>query len=96
MQERLDHRHDAFVPDSSTHPVHQGHMVDVVEARLDVTFEHPLIGAGAELVDLGDRVVCSTSRAEAIGAWLEVRLEDRLEHQLQGRLHGPVPRGGDA
>jgi len=96
MQERLDHRQDAFVPDSSAHPVHQGRVVDVVEARLDVTFEHPLIRAGAELVNLGDRVVCPPPRTEAIGAWLEVRLEDRLEHQLQGRLHGAVPRGGDA
>jgi len=71
-------------------------VVDHVEARLDVTFEDPLVGAGGELVDLGDRVMGSASGAEAIGAWLEVRLEDRLEHQLEGRLHGAVPRGRDA
>jgi hypothetical protein len=32
-------------------------MVDLVEARRDVAFQHPLIGAGAEVVDLGDRVL---------------------------------------
>jgi hypothetical protein len=32
-------------------------MVDRVEARLDVTFQHPLIGVGAEQVDLGDGVL---------------------------------------
>ena len=96
MQERFHHRQDAFVPDPSTHPVHQGRMVDHVEARLDVTLQHPLIGAGAELVNLRDRVLGAPSRTEAIRAWLEVRLEDRLEHQLQGRLHGAVPCGRDA
>jgi hypothetical protein len=29
-------------------------------------------------------------RAEAVGTWLEVRLEDWLEHQLQRGLHDPV------
>jgi hypothetical protein len=96
MQERFHHRQDAFVPDPSAHPVHQGRMVDHVEARLDVTFQHPLIGAGGELVNLCDRVLGSPSRTEAIRAWLEVRLEDRLEHQFEGRLHGAVPRGRDA
>ncbi len=71
-------------------------MVDHVEARLDVTLQHPLIGAGGELVDLRDRVLSAPSRSEAIRAWLEVRLEDRLKHQLEGRLHGAIPRGRDA
>src|SRR5215208_6487524 len=71
-------------------------MVDHVEARFDVTFQHPLIGAGGELVNLRDRVLGSPSGTEAIRAWLEVRLEDRLEHQLEGRLHGAIPRGRDA
>ena len=41
-------------------------------------------------MDLGDGVLGSALRAEAIRAWLEVRLEDRLEHQLQRGLHDPV------
>src|SRR5215217_7634262 len=85
-----------LVPDPRSHPVHQGRMVDHVEARLDVTFHHPLIRAGGELVNLSNRVLGAPPRTEAIRAWLEVRLEDRLEHQFEGRLHGAVPRGRDA
>ena len=95
-QERLHQSQDSFVPDTVTHPVHEGRVVDHVEARLDITFQDPLIGAGSELVNLSDRVMGSAPRAEAIRAWLEVRLEDRLEHQLEGRLHGSVLRGRDA
>ena len=41
-------------------------------------------------MDLGDCVLRPASRAEAVGTRLEVRLEDGLEHQLQGGLHDPV------
>jgi hypothetical protein len=53
-------------------------MRDFVEARFDVTLDHPLIGAAGQVVDLGDGVLGSASGAEAIGTWLKVRLEDRL------------------
>jgi len=72
-------------------------MRDFVEARRDVGLEHPLVvpRRRSEVVDRGDRVLGSASRAEAVGARLEVRLEDRLEHQLQHGLHNPVSRGRD-
>jgi len=44
-------------------------------------------------VDLGDRVVGSTFRAEPVGARVEVRLEDRFQDQLERGLHHSV-RGG--
>ena len=44
---------------------------------------------------LGDRVLCPASRTEAVRARREARLEDRLHHQLQGRLHDPVSGGRD-
>ncbi len=47
-------------------------------------------------MDLSDGVLGSAPRAEAVGARLEVRLEDRLQHQLQGGLHDPVRGRGDA
>ena len=48
-----------------------------------------------KIVDLGDGVVGSAPRAEAVAARLEVRLEDRFEHQLEGGLHHPVSHGRD-
>jgi hypothetical protein len=65
-------------------------MVDGVKARLDVSIEHPAVAVGAELVDLGDRVVCSPHRPEPIRDRHEVGLEDRLQHQLQRRLDNPI------
>src|SRR5215213_11810955 len=47
-------------------------------------------------MDLSDRVLRPMSRPKAVRAWLEVRLEDRLQHQLEGRLHSAIPRGRDA
>ena len=49
-----------------------------------------------EHADLGDSVVGSTPRAEAVRTRLEVRLEDGLEHEFQGRLHHPVTGGRDS
>ena len=43
-----------------------------------------------------DRVQAASSRAVAIGAGIEVRLEDRLQHQLGSGLHHPVPDRRDA
>jgi hypothetical protein len=34
-------------------------------------------------------------RTEPVGAREEVRLEDRFQHELQGRLRDPVPDGRD-
>ena len=39
---------------------------------------------------LGDRVMGAAFRPKPIGAGLEVGLEDRLEHCLQGGLNNPV------
>jgi hypothetical protein len=69
---------------------------DFVEACLDVAFYDPLVGAGGEVMDLGDRVVGAASGAEAVTARQEVRLEDRLEHQFEGGLYHPVGHGRDA
>ena len=50
----------------------------------------------AELMNLGDGVLSPPIRAEAVGARLEVRLEDRFEHQLECCLDHSVPSGWDA
>ena len=91
FQERLDQPQDALVADASPHPGQQRRMRDFVEARRDVAFQHPLVGVGRQHVDLSDRVVGSTLRAEPVGARVEVRLEDRLEDQLERWPARPGP-----
>ena len=45
-QERLHQAQDALVSDPTSHPAHQGGVVDLVEARRDVRLEHPLVVPG--------------------------------------------------
>jgi hypothetical protein len=90
LEEGLDQREHTLVLDPGPHPVHQGRMRDGVEARLDVSVQHPPVALGAEPLNLGDSVVCPPHRPETIGDGQEVRLEDRLQHQLQRRLDNPV------
>ena len=47
------------------------------------------------MADLGHRVMSPALRAEPVTAREKIRLEDRLQHQLQGRLDHPIPHGGD-
>ena len=70
-------------------------MVDPVKARLDVRIQHPLVSLGAEMVDLGDRVVCAPLGPEPVGDRLEVGLEDRFQHQFQRRLDDTVGHRGN-
>jgi hypothetical protein len=70
-------------------------VVDLIEAGRDVAFQHPLIPMGCQQVDLGDGVLRPAARAEPVRARVEVRLEDRLQHQLERGLDHPVPDGRD-
>ena len=42
-QERPHQAEDTLVPDATSHSAHQGHVVDLIEARRDVSLEHPLV-----------------------------------------------------
>jgi site-specific DNA recombinase len=44
LEERLHQGQNAFVPDTTPHPVHEGRMRDFVEACRDVCLENPVIG----------------------------------------------------
>ena len=50
---------------------------------------------GGQQVDLGDGVLGAAAGAEPVGARVKVRLEDRLQHQLERGLDHPVPDGRD-
>ena len=90
LQERLDQPQHALVLDPPAHAVHQGRVVDAIEARLYVALHHPLVRAEGEVLNLGDRDLRSASRSKPVGARLKVGLEDRLQHQLEGGLHDAV------
>ena len=96
LKERLDQQQHTLVLHSEAHPVHQGRVIDRVEACFDIRIQHPAVTLGAVLVDLGDRVVCSPHGPKPVGDRHEVGLEDRFQHQLQRRLDDPVGDGGNA
>jgi len=56
LEESLDQGQDSLVPDPRPHPAQQGRVVDLVEARLDVALQDPLIGAGGEHLEIGDGI----------------------------------------
>jgi hypothetical protein len=71
-------------------------MGNLVEAGRDISLDYPFVRAGAEEVDLGNGILSAASRAEAIATWLEIRLENRFEHQFERGLHHAIADGGDA
>ena len=83
---------DALVGHPTAHLLHQETMMDLPEAVLDVSFYYPLIRAWVvdEEPHFSDRVLGSASGPESVRGRAEVRLEDRLEHQLGRGLHDPV------
>lgn len=59
---------NAFVPDTTSHQVHQSRMVDLIETGLDVALDDPLIVTRSrrERAHLGHRVMCSVIRAKPV------------------------------
>jgi site-specific DNA recombinase len=96
FEEHLDQAQHALVPDPSPHPACDRRMRDVVEARLDIALQHPLIRVARQKVRLGDRVVRAPARTEPIRARLEVRLGNGFKPQLQRRLDHSVGHRGNS
>jgi hypothetical protein len=95
FEKRFHQGQDTLVPDSVPQPAHETDMRNLVEARFDVSFQHPLVGMGGVEEDLLDGILGSALRAEAVTARHEVRLQDRFQHQFHGSLHSSVACGGD-
>jgi len=98
---------DLRITNPTTQPHHQRVMVDVVEARLDVALDGPLVRESAfcfrsslagtqEASKMLQRSVSASARPEAVRGRIEVRLEHRLEDVLQRCLHDPVSHRRDA
>jgi len=61
----------------------------VVEIALDVRIHHPPAAYQAFFHDF-DSLACATFGSKPVRAVLEVRLENRFDHDLTGLLHHPV------
>lgn len=96
LEEGFHQRTHALVLHPESHPVHQGRVVDPVEARLDIRVQHPPVAPGAEHMDLSDRVVRPPPGPESVRDRQKVGLEDRFQYELQRRLDHPVGDRGNA
>ena len=79
------------VRDAPFHELHQLLAVDASEVVADVGVEHVVAPAAPSLRSVSSACVALRLRPEAVRARKEVRLEDRLQHQLRRHLHHPVP-----
>src|SRR5208283_1332605 len=97
-EEQSDQRQDALVGHPTAHLVHQETLMDLPETVLDVSLYHPLIRTRGvdEEPHFFDGVLGSASGPKSVRGRAEVRLEDRLEHELGRRLHDPVAHRRDA
>ena len=75
---------------------HQGVVVDVVEARFDVSVEYPHPARVRCPADSFEGLMCRPFRSEPETHRLEVGFEDRLEHNLRRCHHHPVSHSRDA
>jgi site-specific DNA recombinase len=91
LQPHLDEAQDIPIDDASCNRLHQRTMRDRIEVFGQISVYHIRVAATDKRVDFFDRVESATFRAIAIGAGVQIRLEDRLKHQLGCGLYRSVP-----
>src|ERR1700750_1460151 len=69
-------------------------MIDLIESRLDVELDHPVI-LPAPLSGDGDRLFCRSSRPISIGIWMKDRVECRLDLSLDDSLCDSIRHSGN-
>jgi hypothetical protein len=84
------------VTDALPHQGEQLAVIDAAEVVLDVSIQHVIRPFAAQLPDPLQRHRRASPRPEPIRARFEVRLEDRLQHQLGRHLYHPVSHRRDA
>jgi site-specific DNA recombinase len=77
------------------HEPHQLLVVDGVEKFLDVDLHHVSVASSAGKADRFQRLGRTALRSKPVRAVFEIRLEDRLEHELRRRLHDAIAHRGD-
>src|SRR5260221_1163779 len=70
-------------------------MIDLVESRLDVKLNNPVI-LPATLARQGNRLFSRLARPVSIGIRMKYRIECRLDHELDNTLSNSIRHGGHA
>ena len=96
LQPLPDHLQHPPVADPLSHQGEQLVVRDAAEVVLDVGVQHVLGTFAAQLPDPLQRLLRTASWPEPVRARREVRLVDRLQHQLGRHLHHPVLHRRDA
>jgi Recombinase/Resolvase, N terminal domain/Recombinase zinc beta ribbon domain len=89
-QQRADQGQDGPVADAFPDGLHQPVMRNRRKTAGDVGFHDPAAAPPGLINEYLQGIVRRAPRAEPETARQEVRLEDRLEHDLRGSLHDPV------
>ena len=95
LQPHLDQAQHLPVHHPAGTRLHQLVVRDGVEVLRQVGVDHVRVSVAQRVMDRPDRILRAPLRSIAIGTVLEVRFEDRLQHQLGGGLHHPVPNRRD-
>jgi hypothetical protein len=92
---RPNQAQDAHVSYTSADQLHQQVMINRVKVRLQIHVHNVDISRVDALDELSEGHTRRSLRAEAIGAWPEVRLKEGFNHQLDRHLDHPVLHGRD-
>src|SRR3990172_6685826 len=92
LEPAADQLQPPLVADPPLHQVHQDVVTDVLVTAFDVGVDDDrLLAERDRPLHLTDRHVRAASRTKAVGTRQKIRLEDRLDHDLDRRLHHSVP-----
>src|ERR1700722_4376121 len=91
FQHNLQQVHDVRVINPLCHLLQKPVVPDVVEVGSQVKVENARLPLNYRLSHPLDCVMCCPLGPISERSWLEIRLEDRLEYELERTLHHPVP-----
>ncbi|XNR94431.1 recombinase family protein [Streptomyces sp. R-74717] len=93
LEELLAQIHRAAVGDTTADAFHDNVMPDVVEAPCNVALNRPRVAVIDVVHNLGYRVLRPASRPVGIDRPVLVRLENRLQDELERHLYHPISHG---
>src|SRR5258706_10112794 len=66
-------------------------MVDAIEVLFDIGIHYPVVAGIGRFPDRFQRLLGTFPRTESVTTLLEIRLEDRFDHEFRRRLYHSVP-----